>query len=134
MEYGSLCTLLVSACILIGSSLGSVNRYDELAKTTNNTTEPASFTFVASGVTYQKVTGSTDGGPPWGAKFTPLSDASFPLTISRSVLVAPGKTYELRLYMNEETGQERWSDTVEINTVQRNRHWDTNVAAVEVLY
>lgn len=36
--------------------------------------------------------------------------------------------------MNKETGHERWSDTVEIDTVQRNRHWDTNAAAVEVFY
>lgn len=52
----SLCAIVLSSWVLIGSSLSSVNRYDELAKSTNNTGAPASFTFVANGMTYQRVT------------------------------------------------------------------------------
>lgn len=39
--------------------------------------------------------------------------------------------FECVLVMDRETGHQRWSNTEEIDTVQRNRLWDTNVAIVD---
>ena len=127
MVYPFAVAIVISSWILIGSSLGTQTHEDILASSENRSGQPTQFQFNATGISYQKVTGSTNEGPPWGSKLTPLSDSFTTYNFSQTVTIPNMQRFDCTLTMNQETGHQRWSDTVEIDTVQRNRLWETNV-------